>query len=314
MIISMTGYGSAQREASGQLLVAECKSLNSRGLELTTRLPRPFADRDLEVRSLLTRALQRGKVSLTLELTAPAVGGVESATTVPQLLDPVRLRAAYEEVLAAAAALGAPAPADPLALALALPGVVRRPDAPAPLDTSAEAAAETAQALATLWETAALPLLHEVLARLEEHRRAEGTALAVELRGYGTRIRQLLTEVAAHDPQRIASVRARLTGLLAELSNAETLDQNRLEQELLYHIEKLDIEEEKVRLTGHLDYYDQLLTDPEPAGKKLGFLAQEIGREINTIGSKANDVTIQHLVVSMKEELEKIKEQVNNVL
>lgn len=309
MIISMTGYGSAQREAAGQLLVAECKSLNSRGLELTTRLPRSLADRDLELRSLLTRALQRGKVSLTLELTSTAAP-IE-APAVPRLLDPVRLRAAYDEVLAAAAALGAPAPADPLALALALPGVVRRPDAP---DVPVESAAEVAQAAATLWETAALPLVHEALARLEEHRRQEGATLATELRGYGARIRQLLTEVATQDPQRIAHVRARLTGLLAEISTAETLDQNRLEQELLYHLEKLDIEEEKVRLTGHLDYYNQLLTDPEPAGKKLGFLAQEIGREINTIGSKANDVTIQHLVVSMKEELEKIKEQINNVL
>lgn len=306
----MTGYGSGQREAGSQLLIAECKSLNSRGLELTTRLPRVFADRDLELRSLLTRTLQRGKVSLTLEVTAPAVA---EAATAPRLLDPVRLRAAYDEVLAAAALLGAPTPADPLALALALPGVVRRPDAP-PADAPVESAAEQALATAALWETAALPLIYEAIGRLEEHRRQEGAALAAELLGYGARIRQLLATVATHDPQRIANVRARLTGLLAEISTVETLDQNRLEQELLYHLEKLDIEEEKVRLTGHLDYYDQLLADPEPAGKKLGFLAQEIGREINTIGSKANDVTIQHLVVSMKEELEKIKEQINNVL
>lgn len=306
----MTGYGSAQREAAGQLLVVECKSLNSRGLELTTRLPRPFADRDIELRSLLTRALQRGKVSLTLELTAAATAPTPEAA--PRLLDAGRLAAAYTEILAAAAALGAPAPADPLALALALPGVVRRADA-AP-DTAPETAATQLQATAELWESVALPLLHDAIARLDEHRRHEGAALAAELRGYGARIRQLLADVAAHDPKRIAHVRARLTGLLAEISTPETLDQNRLEQELLYHLEKLDIEEEKVRLTGHLDYYDQLLDDPEPAGKKLGFLAQEIGREINTIGSKANDVAIQHLVVSMKEELEKIKEQVNNVL
>ncbi len=311
MVISMTGYGSAQLEASGQLLVAECKSLNSRGLELATRLPRAFADRELELRSLLTRTLQRGKVSLTLELIVTA--NSPESVAIPRLLDPVRLRAAYEEVLAAAQMLGAPTPADPLALALALPGVVRRADSPA-ADAPPESAANQAQAVAMLWEESALPLIHEALARLEEHRRQEGAVLATELRAYGARIRQLLSDVAIHDPQRIAHVRARLTGLLAEISTPETFDQNRLEQELLYHLEKLDIEEEKVRLTAHLDYYEQLLTDAEPAGKKLGFLTQEIGREINTIGSKANDVTIQHLVVSMKEELEKIKEQTSNVL
>ncbi len=311
----MTGYGSTQRAADGQVFVAECKSLNSRGLELTTRLPRAFADRDLEIRALLTRALQRGKVSLTLEITSTNVapdGVPGAAVPAPRLLDTDRLRAAYDEIMAAAAALGAPAPADPLALALALPGVVRRGDAP--LDAAPETAAELALATAELWANTVLPLIEDALARLTEHRRLEGAALATELRGYGARIRQLLAEVATHDPQRIAHVRSRLTGLLAEISSPETLDQNRLEQELLYHLEKLDIEEEKVRLTGHLDYYELLLADPEPAGKKLGFLAQEIGREINTIGSKANDVTIQHLVVSMKEELEKIKEQINNVL
>ncbi len=312
MILSMTGYGVAQREANKQLVVVECKSLNSRGLELTTRLPRALADRDLAARSLLTRALQRGKVSLTVELTP--LGAAAEAVAPPQLLDPLRLRAAYDEILAAARALGAPVPADPLALALALPGVVRRAEVATSAETATDAAAEAALAATALWEDSVLPLIAEAVAALEAHRRTEGAALAVELRSYGQRIRQLLLEVASHDPQRIAHVRARLTGLLAELGQPELLDQNRLEQELLYHLEKLDIEEEKVRLTGHLDYYELLLADPEPAGKKLGFLAQEIGREINTIGSKANDVVIQHLVVSMKEELEKIKEQINNVL
>jgi uncharacterized protein (TIGR00255 family) len=311
MIFSMTGYGVAQREAAGQLVVIECKSLNSRGLELTTRLPRSLADRDLTLRTLLTRALQRGKVSLTVEITPLAA--TASTESTPRLLDSVRLRAAFDELMAAAATLGAPPPADPLALALAMPGVIRRADTTVAVESS-EAAAEIALAANELWDATVLPLVQEAVAALEAHRRAEGAALAVELRGYGARIRQLLTEVAAQDPQRIVNVRTRLTTLLAELAQPELINQQRLEQELLYHIEKLDIEEEKVRLTGHLDYYQLLLDDPEPAGKKLGFLAQEIGREINTIGSKANDVTIQHLVVSMKEELEKIKEQINNAL
>ncbi len=304
----MTGYGSTQREIDGSLVSVECKSLNSRGLELTTRLPRSMADRDLELRTLLTRRLQRGKLSLTIEL-APVAGAAAEVPTV-RLLDAERLRAAYQELTAAAAELGAPLP-DPLALALLLPGVVRRAGADAP---EPESAAAQAEATALLWEITVLPLISDAVGRLEEHRRAEGATLAAELRGYGARIRQLLTEVATYDPQRVAHVRQRLQNLLSELSQPEILDQGRLEQELLFYIEKLDIEEEKVRLLSHLDYYEQLLDDPEPAGKKLGFLAQEIGREINTIGSKANDATVQHLVVSMKEELEKIKEQVNNVL
>jgi uncharacterized protein (TIGR00255 family) len=308
MILSMTGYGSTQREIDGSLVAVECKSLNSRGLELTTRLPRSLADRDLELRTLLTRRLQRGKLSLTIEL-AP-VAGAAAETPALRLLDAERLRAAYHELTAAAAELGAPLP-DPLALALTLPGVIRRPGADAP---EPESAAAQAEASALLWETTVLPLISDAIGRLEEHRRAEGATLAAELRGYGARIRQLLTEVAAYDPQRVAHVRQRLQNLLSELSQPELIDQGRMEQELLFYIEKLDIEEEKVRLLSHLDYYEQLLDDPEPAGKKLGFLAQEIGREINTIGSKANDATVQHLVVSMKEELEKIKEQVNNVL
>lgn len=297
----MTGYGNARRETDGQVVLVECKSLNSRGLEISTRLPRPLGDRELELRSLVTRTLQRGKVSLSIELTA-AVGEV-AATSPGRLLDAGRLRAAYQELTAAAAELGAPLP-DPLALALALPGVIRRAETPD---------ADPAPDATPLWDTA-LPLVQEALARLEEHRRAEGETLATELRGYAARIRQLLAEVMTHDPNRVAQVRARLETHLAELSQPELLDKGRLEQEMLYYIEKLDIEEEKVRLTSHLDYYEQLLADPEPAGKKLGFLAQEIGREINTIGSKANDATIQHLVVAMKEELEKIKEQINNVL
>lgn len=305
MIVSMTGYGNARREAEGSVVLVECKSLNSRGLEITTRLPRSLADRELELRSLVTRLLQRGKVSLTVELTAaPSEAAV---APLGRLLDVERLRAAYHELTAAAAELGASLP-DPLALALTLPGVIRRADAP-----ESDAAGEAVRAAAALWEVV-MPLVQESLARLEEHRRAEGETLAIELRGYSARIRQLLTDVMVHDPNRVAQVRARLETHLAELSQPDLLDKGRLEQEMLYYIEKLDIEEEKVRLTSHLDYYEQLLADPEPAGKKLGFLAQEIGREINTIGSKANDATIQHLVVAMKEELEKIKEQINNVL
>ncbi len=303
----MTGYGSAQADTAFGTLAIEVKALNSRGLELSTRLPRALSERDLDLRALLTRTLLRGKLTLNVELT-PAVAAPGVAAV--RLLDSERLRAAVQELTEAAAAMGAPLP-DPLALALTLPGVVRRPGQEALVD--GEPSADPVAQAAALW-AAAEPLVQQALAALQDHRRAEGSALETELRTYGQRIRQALADVNRLDPQRVAAVRERLRQGVAELTQPEKVDHNRFEQELLYYIEKLDIEEEKVRLTTHLNYYDGLLTDPEPAGKKLGFLAQEIGREINTIGSKANDAAIQHLVVTMKEELEKMKEQLNNVL
>ncbi|RZK15046.1 MAG: DUF1732 domain-containing protein, partial [Hymenobacter sp.] len=159
------------------------------------------------------------------------------------------------------------------------------------------------------------PLLAEALAALQQFRHDEGQTLQREILGYIATIRQQLAAVELHDPQRIAHVRQRLQAHLAELLQHEQFNATRFEQEVLYYMEKLDIAEEKVRLAAHLDYFEQATHQPdEAAGKKLAFLAQEIGREINTIGSKANDAVVQHLVVGMKEELEKIKEQLNNIL
>jgi uncharacterized protein (TIGR00255 family) len=153
------------------------------------------------------------------------------------------------------------------------------------------------------------------VAAIQQFRHDEGAALTTEILGYVGTIRQQLVAVEQHDPARIEHVRQRLAGHLAELTSHEQFNATRFEQEVLYYIEKLDIAEEKVRLAAHLAYFEQAIHQPDEAvGKKLGFLAQEIGREINTIGSKANDATVQHLVVGMKEELEKIKEQLNNIL
>jgi uncharacterized protein (TIGR00255 family) len=150
---------------------------------------------------------------------------------------------------------------------------------------------------------------------MQQFRQDEGATLTIEILSYVATIRQQLAAVEEHDPARIEHVRQRLAGHLAELTSHEQFNATRFEQEVLYYIEKLDIAEEKVRLAAHLAYFEQAIHQPDEAvGKKLGFLAQEIGREINTIGSKANDATVQHLVVGMKEELEKIKEQLNNIL
>jgi uncharacterized protein (TIGR00255 family) len=215
------------------------------------------------------------------------------------------LVAAFEELTAVAQGLGVSTGEDTLLAALRLPGVI---------PSAAEVREAEPVAEDVPWSEL-LPLLHEAVAAMQRFREDEGRTLTTEILGYVTTIRQQLAAVEQHDPARIEHVRQRLSAHLAELTSHEQFNVTRFEQEVLYYIEKLDIAEEKVRLAAHLAYFEQTAQQPdEAAGKKLAFLAQEIGREINTIGSKANDATVQHLVVGMKEELEKIKEQLNNIL
>ena len=295
MLQSMTGYGTAHCETDGYSATVEIKSLNSRTLDLSLRLPRFLLDRELELRNLLAKSLVRGKVNLSFELARPAAA--RAATS----FNPDALLTAYQELRAVAGQLGLPTSEATLLAALRLPAVLN------PAETPAEPAAEVS------W-TELLPLVHEAVDHLQQFRRTEGQALTTEILGYVDRIRRLLADVEQHDPTRIESVRQRLAAHLAELSGTESFNAGRFEQEVLYYIEKLDVAEEKVRLISHLHYFTETVHLPEPTGKKLAFIVQEMGREINTIGSKANDSTIQHLVVEMKEELEKIKEQINNIL
>nr|GFC58657.1 hypothetical protein [Tanacetum cinerariifolium] len=238
-------------------------------------------------RQQITKALLRGKVNFSLDYARP------SAAPTASVLNRAALAAAYHELQAIAQSLGVATSEETLLAALRLPGVV---------PTAAEQA-QAAQADAPDEPTWAelQPLLTEALAAMQQFRHDEGQTLQAEILGYITTIRQQLAAVELHDPQRIA--------------HHEQFNATRFEQEVLYYIEKLDIAEEKVRLAAHLNYFELAIQQPDEAvGKKLGFLAQEIGREINTIGSKANDATVQHLVVGMKEELEKIKEQLTNIL
>lgn len=299
MLISMTGYGQAHRETDAYTATVELKSLNSKTLDLTLRLPRFLLPYELEIRNAVAKALLRGKVSLNLDFARPV------AARAATILNKEALTAAYHELRAVAQALGLPTGEATLLAALRLPGV---------LPSAAEARdAEPAEA-AVPWAELQ-PLLHEALAAMQQFRHDEGRTLTVEILGYVATIRQQLAAVELHDPNRVAHVRQRLQTHLAELAGHEHFNATRFEQEVLYYIEKLDIVEEKVRLAAHLTYFEQAAHQPDEAvGKKLAFLAQEIGREINTIGSKANDATVQHLVVGMKEELEKIKEQLNNIL
>ncbi|OGX91694.1 YicC/YloC family endoribonuclease [Hymenobacter coccineus] len=299
MLTSMTGYGQAHRETDAYAATVELKSLNSKTLDLTLRLPRFLLPHELEIRNAVTKELLRGKVNLALDFVRPTAARAAAA------LNKEALVAAFHELRAVAEGLGLRAGEETLLAALRLPGVV-----PSAAD------ARDAEPVADDVSWAELqPLLHEALGALQQFRRDEGATLTAEILGYVATIRQQLAAVEQHDPARIAHVRQRLQGHLAELTSHEQFNATRFEQEVLYYIEKLDIAEEKVRLAAHLTYFEQAARQPDEAvGKKLAFLAQEIGREINTIGSKANDATVQHLVVGMKEELEKIKEQLNNIL
>ncbi|WP_375416932.1 YicC/YloC family endoribonuclease [uncultured Hymenobacter sp.] len=301
MLTSMTGFGQAHRETDAYTATVELKSLNSKTFDLTLRLPRFLQAQELEIRNLLAKSLLRGKVNLAIDFTRP-----QAATArVTASINREALLTTYYELREIAESLGLLTGEDTLLAALRLPGVIPSP---------AEAREAEPVAEEVAWPEL-LPLLHEAVAAMQQFREDEGRTLTAEILSYVATIRQQLAQVEQHDPARIEHVRQRLTAHLAELTSHEQFNATRFEQEVLYYIEKLDIAEEKVRLAAHLAYFEQAASQPdEAAGKKLAFLAQEIGREINTIGSKANDATVQHLVVGMKEELEKIKEQLNNIL
>ncbi len=294
MLLSMTGFGSAQLETDAYTLSIELKSLNSKSIDLSLRIPRSLSDKELEIRNLISRSLVRGKINLTIEVSRNKAGGSRNRINMDLL------KSYFMELEQAAQHIGAQSP-DLFRLALQMPEVLQ-----------AESA-EEGKSEEIAWEQVA-PLLQEALGDLNKFRADEGKALTSEIAAYVDRLRILLAEVEKYDPSRMEQIKNRIQGHLQEISSSEAFNQNRFEQEMIYYIEKLDIAEEKVRLVNHLHYFTETMYLPEPTGKKLGFISQEIGREINTIGSKANDSTVQHLVVEMKEELEKIKEQLNNIL
>lgn len=295
----MTGYGVAHRDTDRYSATVEVKSLNSKSLDLTLRLPRFLQDKELEIRNLVAKTLVRGKVNLNFDFLRVRAAGTQSSV----VNKPV-LQLAYEELMQLSTRTGASLE-QLTAIAKALPGALRMP--------TEAVAAPTEEEDEVTWDEL-LPLVQEALERANEFRRAEGQTLTTEILSYLDSIRIQLAEIERHDPHRVEQVRERLRSHLADLATSEQFNTSRFEQELIYYIEKLDIAEEKVRLVSHLHYFTETVYLPEPTGKKLAFISQEIGREINTIGSKANDSVVQHLVVGMKEELEKIKEQINNIL
>ena len=283
MLESMTGYGKAIVQLDTKKVSIEIKSLNSKNLDLNTRFPALYKEKEIEVRKILSTELVRGKVELMLFLESTADTST-SRINIPVVQDYIsQLREVGEH-------------GDLLEAAMRLPDVLK---------TEREELDEGE------WKEIESGI-REGIAKLKEFRKNEGMGL---LKDFNYRIGLLqnkLEEVMTLDPERIESLRAKLQRAIDEIE--QQVDENRFEQELIYYLEKLDITEEKVRLNNHLTYFDQELNNDQSNGKKLGFISQEIGREINTIGSKANYAPMQKIVVEMKDELEKIKEQLLNVL
>lgn len=291
MIKSMTGYGLATYDSGSTKYTVEIKSLNSKFLELALRIPRSFSDKEFQLRNDCSKQIERGKVSLSINI--EQVGQQVKAAGI----DTVLLKHYYEQLKAVSNDLGEPT-SNLLQLALGLPEVVKYGEETVS-DEEWKIVEQTYQ---------------KAVKAFQQFRIDEGNVLEEEVKGRIGIIMDNLKKVEVEEPKRVPVIRERLNTFLTESVGRENLDQNRFEQELIYFIDKLDITEEKVRLTAHCNYFIETLKNDDANGKKLGFISQEIGREVNTLGSKANDATIQKLVVGMKEELEKIKEQLLNVL
>lgn len=289
MIKSMTGFGKYVAELSGKKLTVEIRSLNSKSLDLSVRMPYAYKEKELELRSDIGKQLERGKVDVT-------VFTESTQETIPVSLNKTLAKSYYAELKALSQELN-DTTNDLLTLALKMPDVMK-------------AEKEVTELNETEWKQVKEAVDKAILA-FQTFRSDEGKILENEFKTRIGVIDSLLQLVVGADAERVPNIRARIKNNLSEI--AEKLDENRFEQELIYYIEKLDITEEKLRLKTHLDYFLKTMQE-QGAGRKLGFISQEIGREINTIGSKANDATIQKLVVQMKDELEKIKEQLLNVL
>lgn len=292
MIKSMTGFGQGSNDDGQVQITIEIKSLNSKFLDLNLRLPKIFSDREIEVRNILSEKLERGKVSVNIEY--QRYGDEE----IKQSYNHTLFVAYYAELKKLADRVVAPYEGL-FDLALNSPDVIQNKIK----EGTSEEEWKKVKACIT-----------EALEKCEQFRKAEGKVLEKMLQECCLVIGQELINIAVLDPKRVERIREKLKGNIVSFFGEEGYDTNRLEQEIIFYIEKLDINEEKVRLTSHLDYFQQVLKEPYSSGKKLGFISQEIGREINTIGSKASDAAIQKHVVVMKEELENIKEQLNNVV
>ncbi len=285
MIQSMTGFGKHVVQLPSKKITIELKSLNSKNLDINARMPSAYREKELQLRNTIANSLVRGKIDfgLYVEITGDEASSVVNEGVVRQYIKQLRSIADGDDIKL-------------MEMALRLPDALKtdRED----IDDSEYKVIQDA--------------LGKALEEINNFRSKEGIVLEKDFAERISSIKNLLSEVVKMDPDRLATIRERLEKAVADLKTE--VDANRFEQELIFYLEKYDITEEKVRLGNHLDYFIETMKSPDSNGKKLGFISQEIGREINTIGSKANYAPMQQLVVQMKDELEKIKEQMLNVL
>lgn len=294
MLLSMTGYGKAECLAGGNRYIIEIKSLNSKQMDLTLRVPSELREKELDIRAYLSQELERGKVDCIIN----ADSGTEKGNYTP--INKTALDY-YMHELETYAAEHNQRTDNLLGIAMRIPEVMKVAEQSALSDTD--------------WQTLQTAL-RQAVSRFNEFRRQEGAALQKMFTEKLNGISTLLEQVEPLEGERIAKIKNRLEDNLMQLSNEtkQKIDRNRLEQEMIYYLEKLDITEEKIRLRNHIRYFFETMNEEHGAGKKLGFVAQEMGREINTLGSKSNQSEMQIIVVKMKDLLEQIKEQVLNVL
>lgn len=291
MIQSMTGFGKATGEFNGKKIVVEVKSLNSKQMDISTRLAGMYREKEIEIRNELSQTLERGKVDFAMYIDN---SGKESVTVINQSV----VESYFKQIKSISDNTGIALPENWFEIILRLPDVMKT---------------EMAELDENEW-IEVRRIMAEAIEQLKNFRIQDGESLENVFRTKIAHISTLLDEVAPFEQERVEKIKAKLDENLQAISEKFDYDKNRLEQELIFYIEKLDVNEEKVRLRNHLEYFIHTMEQEQSPGKKLGFIAQEIGREVNTLGSKSNHSEMQKIVVLMKDDLEQIKEQILNVL
>ena len=291
MILSMTGFGKAEGTIGNNKFNVEIRSVNSKQFDLSVRMPAIYKEKEIPLRNKLSKELYRGKIDLSIQFDS------NGADQLSAVINHTVVKKYYEQIESLSNDLGLnPAPS--------LIDILRLPD------TMKQERLEVDE---EEWELV-MKLIEQAIKNFISFRKQEGEAILNEFNVRINNIEQYANEIIPYEKERTESVRDKIESLFSEYEERESVDNNRLEQEMIYYLEKLDITEERSRLFNHIKYFRETLDSDTPQGKKLGFICQELGREINTMGSKANHATIQKLVVQMKDELEKIKEQVLNAL
>ncbi len=291
MIFSMTGYGKATCTLPQKKVNIEIRSLNSKQLDINSRIPGLYREKEIEIRNKISNRLYRGKVDISFFVEAETPDRV---TKINQQI----IESYFQQLKPIADKLNIDQTSDFLRVIMPLPDTTKT---------------EQAELDEQEWKELSKSV-DSAIDDIITFRHQEGEALSREVTQRIDNIRKLLTGVEPHEKERVEKIKDRIKESLQSIAEKGNVDENRFEQELIYYIEKLDVTEEKVRLANHLDYFIETLNSDKPIGKKLGFISQEIGREVNTLGSKANDAALQRIVIQMKDELEKIKEQILNVL